>query len=64
MVLTSSGSQKHCSHLLASGSDGETGRLVRLWRLPVDLLLPHDANQMEAWKVSRDVGKVRENTRA
>ena len=30
-------------------------------RLPVDLLRPYDAEQMAAWKVSRDVGNVKKN---
>ena len=30
-------------------------------RLPVDLLRPHDSNNMKAWKVSARVGNVRNN---
>ncbi len=29
--------------------------------LPVDLLRPYPAEEMKAWKVSRDVGNVRNN---
>jgi putative SOS response-associated peptidase YedK len=30
-------------------------------RLPIDLLKPYPAELMEAWKVSKDVGNVRNN---
>jgi len=30
--------------------------------LPVDLLRPYPANEMKAWKVSRAVGNVRNNS--
>jgi putative SOS response-associated peptidase YedK len=30
--------------------------------LPVDLLRPYPADEMKAWKVSREVGNVRNNS--